>query len=685
MAMPGDIEARTCSAGAAAHPHSSGSAVSLPVLGGKAIRKSKMGPRRAAVLVAVHVVMAVHIVHWLVYGMTLSPVEPSEAMYTINMGKVNTGFVFFALAIVSTLVFGRYFCGWGCHVVALQDLCGWAMKKAGVKPRPFRSRLLVWAPLVLAVYMFLWPTIKREVIRPIVGAEGWKAIAPYVGEVGKRPEFQAAFLTEHFWETFPPWYVAIPFLLLCGFAVVYFLGAKGFCTYGCPYGGFFGPADRVAPGRIRVTDACEHCGHCTAVCTSNVRVHEEVRDYGMVVDPGCMKCMDCVSVCPNEALYFGFGKPALVARPRVAKAAKFKSRVYDLSWKEEIAYGLVFVGLVVGFRGMMGLVPLLMAMGMAGIGTYLIWKAVSVARLPNVRVHGWQLRLKGRVRPAGWAMVGAAVVIGGVGAWGVAVNGSSWWGTALDERIETPLDAVLTRGYQASEAERAAAKAALGHLRIAGPAEAGGWGWDRSVDRTLRVVRLEAMAGNVEGAEGELRAALRWAKRNGRASPSQVEDALIRLVMLRSADAAAAEKELKALTGEYQDLSSAWLWLGRFAGMRGAKDEAREMIRRGVDSRPGDVRNGMFAAEMLVGLGEAGEAVAVAERVVERNPRSVQARARLGLLLAATGRMEDGLREMKAAAALDPANREVAGHVAGMLRELGREAEASEWENRANR
>ena len=29
-----------------------------------------------------------------------------------------------------------------------------------------------------------------------------------------------------------------------------------------------------------MTDACEHCGHCTVVCTSNVRVHEEVRDFG---------------------------------------------------------------------------------------------------------------------------------------------------------------------------------------------------------------------------------------------------------------------------------------------------------------------------------------------------------------------------------------------------------------------
>ena len=71
----------------------------------------------------------------------------------------------------------------------------------------------------------------------------------------------------------------MPFLLICGFVIVYFLGAKGFCTYACPYAGFFAPADTVSPGRIVVDhDKCEGCGHCTAVCTSNVRVHEEIRD-----------------------------------------------------------------------------------------------------------------------------------------------------------------------------------------------------------------------------------------------------------------------------------------------------------------------------------------------------------------------------------------------------------------------
>src|ERR1043166_4896133 len=75
--------------------------LSLPVLPDpkRTIRKSKMGPIRAAVLVGVHVVIAAHILLWVALGMrrTVSPVEPSESMYTLEQGLVNAGFVFFAL------------------------------------------------------------------------------------------------------------------------------------------------------------------------------------------------------------------------------------------------------------------------------------------------------------------------------------------------------------------------------------------------------------------------------------------------------------------------------------------------------------------------------------------------------------------------------------------------------------
>jgi polyferredoxin len=151
-------------------------------------------------------------------------------------------------------------------------------------------------------YMFVWSTAYRYFTGP-----------PNQALV---PQFTNHLVTRDFWATFPPASVAVPFLFVCGFMTVYFLGSKGFCTYACPYGGFFGLADQLSPGKIRVTDACNECGHCTATCTSNVLVHVEVKKFGMVVDPGCMKCMDCVSVCPNQALYFGFGKPTVAGRHR---------------------------------------------------------------------------------------------------------------------------------------------------------------------------------------------------------------------------------------------------------------------------------------------------------------------------------------------------------------------------------
>ena len=87
----------------------------------------------------------------MIAGRTLSPVEPSEAMYTLNDGQVNAGFIFFALAIASTLLLGRFVCGWGCHLVAYQDLSAWLLKRVGIKPKAFRSRILVFAPLALAL------------------------------------------------------------------------------------------------------------------------------------------------------------------------------------------------------------------------------------------------------------------------------------------------------------------------------------------------------------------------------------------------------------------------------------------------------------------------------------------------------------------------------------------------------
>lgn len=340
------------------------------------VRASRMGWRRAGVLIAVHVLMIIHIIQWRMTGRTVSPIEPSESMYTIRDGAINAGFIFFVAALLATALLGRFVCGWGCHFVALQDLCGTIMRRLGVRPKAFRSRLLVFVPLIAGIYLFIWPAIDRILFKPD----------------HTFPGFSNHLIKTRFWETFPGWAIAVPFVLVCGFGVVYFLGAKGYCTYACPYGGFFGLTDKVAVGRIRVTDDCEQCGHCTAVCTSNVMVHAEVRDYGMVVDPGCMKCMDCVSVCPNDALYYGFGKASLTAKPKKAP----QPRKYDLTWPEEILAAVLFLASFLAYRGLAVTraegIPFLMSLGMAGIFTYLVIKAIHVLRRPTTSIQNLRLR-----------------------------------------------------------------------------------------------------------------------------------------------------------------------------------------------------------------------------------------------------------------------------------------------------
>jgi len=343
-----------------------------------------MARRRAWVLIGVHVLIGLHIWHWLATGESITPVEPSESMQTFEEGKINAGFLLFAGLIATTLIFGRWFCGWACHVVALQDLCAWLLKRFHLQPRPLRSRLLVLAPWVVAFHMFVWPHVHHwldPVAKPMPDEWHWELT------------------TEDLWKTFPGPLMAVGTFLVVGFLIVWWLGAKGFCTYGCPYGAFFTLADRVAPVRVKVNDACNGCGHCTSTCTSNVLVHEEVAKHKQIVDPGCMKCLDCVSVCPVDALSIGLAmpKPFATSRQRVQKRA-------DFLWAEEFLMAAVAVVAVQWtFRGAWfgeG-VPFLMSVGLGAITAVFSMLFLRLLWRRDVSFQHTRMKQEGRLTGAG--------------------------------------------------------------------------------------------------------------------------------------------------------------------------------------------------------------------------------------------------------------------------------------------
>ena len=578
-----------------------GGSVQLPIL---QVKRSRATPRRFAVLITVQLLIIAHVVVWLLSrhygwfgGRTITPIEPSEGMELVKHGVINAGAIFFAITLLATLVLGRWFCGWGCHIVLLQDACYWLMRKIGVRPRPFRSRLLAWFPLALAFYMFLWPVVYRVVF------------APWLQPGLHWPGFSTDLVTSNFWSTFAGPVMAAPFLLVCGFASVYVLGAKGFCTYGCPYGGFFAPLEQLSKWRIRVTDDCRGCAHCTAACTSNVRVHEEVRTWGMVTDPGCMKTLDCVSTCPNDALYFGKGPSAIKKQSR---GGIMPDRRHDLSVRGEVALGVLFLASFLSYRGIYAAVPMLMAVGMALVTSWTLWKAWCVLRLANASLHRTQLRYHGAMRPAGRLFLAVAAII--------AIFAIQCGAVAT---LRIAGDAQLVAG----DSDRA-----LRLLRLSGPIGEGGVGLASDPNVDMTIARLEEARGDLDEAERLLRRVDR------RVGPHEIASMRIgQVLQLRGDDAATAAFYADRLAANptwplvWEDRIA---WLIRSGDAAGAVDASRSgLAANGTALRL--LKQGVFVE---LNLGELARGIGLLEQVVDRVPDDVEAWATLARALQQAGR-----------------------------------------------
>jgi polyferredoxin/tetratricopeptide (TPR) repeat protein len=630
-----------------------------------------MGKWRAAVLITIHLIIAARIVQWQLTGSAISPVEPSESMQTLELGIINAGFVFFLAAILLTLVFGRFICGWACHVVALQDFCGWIMKKCGIRPTPFRSRLLVFVPLGLALYMFVWPTFKRFALVPALDRVA-PAVADFIGRPAPFPVdgFRTEFIVEDFWATFPGVFVAIPFLLIIGFASVYFLGAKGFCTYGCPYGGFFYPADRFSVARIVVDDdKCDSNGHCTAVCTSNVRVHEEIKDYGSVVDPGCMKCMDCVSACPTNALALKFAKPQIVNRKPKRER---KPRAFDLSWPEEIGLALVFLLTLLAARGLYAVVPLLMAAGIAGMVTFLAYKAWRTLRVENVRFHGFQLRRRGHTTKTGWAWLTLTTVVLLLVAHSLAVNQYRWRADHSFERLNLSKAALFAPTPPTfDDGQTQQFQSTLDLYNRTAPISDGGIGLAPNAESMLRMALL-------------------------RLALDQHDDALVLLDRVEriagEADELTADREQVRILG---GLAVARLARNRpgvtrpeveqaFASARQQTERALENMRDALEANPDwwATRERLIAT--LNQTGRAEEAIAVANEALEalpETPKYRRARSRALLdrsrALQSAGRFEEAFQSLQQAVEIHPRDAVIRENLAAAYAQYKRDPDSA--------
>lgn len=445
------------------------------------IRRRNFGRWRAATLIGVHVLIGIHIAHWLIAGRSLAPLEFNEVVYTLEAGLVTAGFLLMATAVLATAVVGRFFCGWACHLLALQDLCAWLLERVGVVGKPIRSRVLRTAPWIVMGYMFLWP----QLVRLVQGAP-----APTLHVAGP-DETWASFVTDDFWRNLPgPWITSLTFLI-CGFAIVYLLGSRAFCLDACPYGAVFALADRVAPGRIRLRGSCTDCGRCTAVCQSGIWVHEEVQRFGNVVDPACLRDLDCVAACPEGALSFGFGRPAgfssLVRQDR-------KPRGFHWPLREDLLAGGGMLAAILTFRGLYEAVPFLMAVGIGCAAAALTVLALRLWRAQDLTWRRWPLRRGGRLTGAGRVVAAALAVLF---VFGIE---SAWvrWHEVRGAAAFAGARAAMAAGSK--DTARSEVASALVHHRAVER-----WGLWNPIHHDRRLASLHALSGDAAAAEPHLR------------------------------------------------------------------------------------------------------------------------------------------------------------------------------------
>ncbi len=386
---------------------------------------------RPWVLASVYLLGALHWLHWRWAGTTIAPAELNESQYTLEHSVLTVGFILMAVAVIATMIFGRFFCGWGCHVLGLQDSAGWLLRRVGFTPKPVRMRVAQWVPLFAMGTMFVWPQLER-----------WWSDAPVAAlHVTTDAEGLGSLVTSDLARNLPGPWMSLTTFLVCAGVVTWLLGTRSFCTYVCPYGAVFSLADRASPVRVRLkvldeaggvgTNDCVSCGVCTAACPSHIRVHEEVAEFGRVVNPACLRDYHCIAACPKERLVLGVAKPGGMLSWR--QRGRF-GVAYDLSAGEEAIALVVMASSVAVLRGLYDAVPFFLALAVAVVLAYTTVVAVRLDQGRSVAFAGWPLRLSERTTQAGRWFTALFLLTSVVWLHSAVVRVQSWLGGAAFER-----------------------------------------------------------------------------------------------------------------------------------------------------------------------------------------------------------------------------------------------------------
>lgn len=235
------------------------------------------------------------------------------AVMALNIGVI-------IMLVALTLIFGRVYCSVICPLGVMQDIFGWAGKKAkrnrySFSPARNILRYSLLAVTVIAaiagigsIVALLAPysaygRIAQNLLQPI-WVWGNNLLADISANHGNYDFYEVE------WWTRSRVTLGVAIATLVILAVLAWRGGRTYCNTICPVGtvlGFLSRFSWLSP--VIDMSRCNGCGLCARNCKAScINSKAHTIDYSR-----CVACMDCIDKCNRDAISYGRRRPAVVA------------------------------------------------------------------------------------------------------------------------------------------------------------------------------------------------------------------------------------------------------------------------------------------------------------------------------------------------------------------------------------
>lgn len=226
------------------------------------------------------------IVSFLLFPITIFYFSPVLILQAAAAGIISGSAAVFVFLFLSSLVFGRAWCGWACPGAGLQEVC------FAANGRPAGRRRWV-------KYLIFWPWF-GAILTLAALAGGFHRIQPLY-----QIAHGISIAEPYAWVVYFGFVGLIVALALAG-------GRRAFCHYSCWMAPFlvagtklknrFGwPSLHLEADRAK----CTRCRTCTKNCPMSLDV-EGLVQKGSLANTDCILCGECVDGCRAGAIHYGF-------------------------------------------------------------------------------------------------------------------------------------------------------------------------------------------------------------------------------------------------------------------------------------------------------------------------------------------------------------------------------------------